>query len=363
MSALPQHPSTFHCSNPNAFVQPHLHQGGCSGGGHLGLSFQGCCGVCSTPFSRLLQPSVRCVEDLGVVASGHRPLPSQSLCGRVSISDADHSVCAPVGASGGLDGLHRSERSVSSSAGSSCFSSLSSLRVQRPSLPVHSAVLWPLHGSAGLHQGHCSCFRNSPFYGDPYETVSRRLARPVFLSRIPPQGSSDCSPALSRVGDCGQPSEIQPGSITGRSVSGGCHRHNIFQGFSVAGAHLQAPVNSRRISVLRLASHELMALAAGRPFFAGSPSSWRQTEDEVPPDLPTSILGSSGSRSSSVCVGRVSPRPPVVAPPSSSVSRSLSAGCLPTYTSGQTPQTWGGVPISIVRSLQACGTRTRRRCP
>ena len=324
MSALPQHPSTFHCSNPNAFLQPHLHQGGCSGGGHLGLSCQGCCGACSTPFSRLLQPSVRCVEDLGVVASSHRPLPSQSLCGRVSVSDGDHSVCAPVGASGGLDGVHRPQGSVSSSAGSSCFSSLSSLHVPRPGLSIQSAVLWPLHGSAGLHQGHGSCFRHSPFYGDPYETLSRRLARPVFLSRIPPQGSSDCSPALSRVGDCGQSSEIQPGSITGRSVSGGDYRHNIFQGFSIAGMHLQAPVNSRRISVLRLASRELMALAAGRTFFAGSPRSWRQIADEVSPALPTQILGSAGSRGSSVCVGGVSPRPPVVAPPSSPVFRSVS---------------------------------------
>ena len=64
-----------HCSHPNAF-QPHLHLGGCSGGGHLGLNCQGCSGACSTPFSRLLQPSVRSVEDLGVMASGHRPLPS-----------------------------------------------------------------------------------------------------------------------------------------------------------------------------------------------------------------------------------------------------------------------------------------------
>ena len=41
----------------------------------------------------------------------------------------------------------------------------------------------------------------------------------------------------------------------------------------------------------------------------------------------------------------------------------LSARCLPTYTFGPTPQTWGGVPISTVRSLQACGTRIRQRCP
>ena len=220
MSALPQHSSSFQCSHPNAFLQPHLHQGGCSGGGHLGLNCQGCCGACSTHFSRLLQLSVRSVEDLGVMASGHRPLPSHSLCGRVSLPDGDHSVCAPVGASGGLDGLHRSDRSVPSSAGSSSFSSLSSLHVPRHCLSIQSAVLWPLHGSAGLHQGHGSCFCYTPFYEDPYETISRRLASPVNLSGVPPRGSSDCPPTLSRVGDCGQPPEIQPGSITGGSVSG-----------------------------------------------------------------------------------------------------------------------------------------------
>ena len=324
LSALPQRPSSFQCSHPNAFLQPHLHQGGCSGVGHLRLTCQGCCGACSTPLSRLLLQYVRSVEDLGVMASGHRPLPSPSLCGCVSLPDGDHSVCAPVGASGGLDGLHRSDGSVSSSAGSSCFSSLSSLPVQRHYLPFQSTVLWPLHGSAGLHQGHGSCFSYTPFSGDPYVTVSRRLASPVCLSGVPPQGSSDCSPTLSRVGDCGRPPVFQPGSITGGSVSGGCHRLHLFQGFSVGGAHLTAAVNSHGVTVLRLASRDLMALATRRTFFAGSPSSWRQTEDTVPPALPPSILGSSGSGGSSVCVDGVSSRPPVLAPSPSSVSRSVS---------------------------------------
>ena len=124
MSALPQHSSSLQCSHPIAFLQPHLHQRGCSRGGHLGLNCQRCCGACSIPFSWLLQPSVRSVEDLGVLASSHRPLPSQSLCGRVPLSDGDHSVCVPVCTPGRLDGLHRSQGSVSSSAGSSCFSSL-----------------------------------------------------------------------------------------------------------------------------------------------------------------------------------------------------------------------------------------------
>ena len=226
----------------------------------------------------------------------------------------------------GLDGLHRSNGSVPSVAGSSSFSSLSSLHVPRHCLSIQSAVLWPLHGSAGLHQGHGSCFCYTPFYGDPYETVCQRLASPVNLSGIPPRGSSDCPPTLSRVGDCGQPPEIQPGSITGGSVSGGCHRLHLFPGFSVGGAHLTAAVDSRRVSVLRLAYCELMAIATRRPFFAGSPSSWRQTEVLVPPALPPSILGSSGSGGSSVCVDGVSSRPPVVAPSPSSVSRSVSSG-------------------------------------
>ena len=92
----------FHCSHPNAFFQPHLHPRGCSGVFLLGLGFQGCSGACSTPFSRLLQPSVRGVVDLGIMAFGHNPLPSPSLCGRVTLSVGVHSVYAPVGGSGRL---------------------------------------------------------------------------------------------------------------------------------------------------------------------------------------------------------------------------------------------------------------------
>ena len=41
LSALPQRSSSFQCSHPNAFLQPHLHHRGCSGGGHLGLLAKG----------------------------------------------------------------------------------------------------------------------------------------------------------------------------------------------------------------------------------------------------------------------------------------------------------------------------------
>ena len=96
--------------------------------------------------------------------------------------------------------------------------------------------------------------------------------------------------SLSQVGDCCQSPEIQPCAFPDSAVSGCRDRLNIFQGFSVAGSNLQAAVNCRRISVLRLASREFMALAAGRAFFAGSPGAWRASEDEVSPALPPPFL-------------------------------------------------------------------------
>ena len=90
----------FHYSHPNAFFQPHLHPRGCCREYLLGLGCQGCSGACSTPFSRLLQPSVRGVVDLEVMTFGRHPLPYPSLCGRVTLSVGVHSVCAPVSKSG-----------------------------------------------------------------------------------------------------------------------------------------------------------------------------------------------------------------------------------------------------------------------
>ena len=134
LSALPRHSSCSIVPIPMPYSSPISIPGllwgrGCSGEYLLGLGCQGCSGACSTPFSRLLQPSVRSVVDLGVMAFGYHPLPSPSLCGRVTLSVGVHSVCAPVSKSGGLAGLLRSPGSVHSSAGSSCFSSLSSLLV------------------------------------------------------------------------------------------------------------------------------------------------------------------------------------------------------------------------------------------
>ena len=130
---------------------------------------------------------------------------------------------------------------------------------------------------------------------------------------------------MSRLRDCHQSLEVQPRTFPGGTVSRGRHRLHLFQGFSVSGTRRTAAVNSRRVSILRLAYRELMAIASRRAFFAGSPRSWRQTTDAVPPALSPSFMEPSGSGGSNLRVDGVSSRSPVVAPSPSSLSRRVSA--------------------------------------
>ena len=129
--------------------------------------------------------------------------------------------------------------------------------------------------STGLHLGHGSCFSYTPFSGYPYASIPRHLAGPVFLSGVSPRGSSACPPTLSRFRDCLPSQVFQPHTFPGSAVSVGRHRFHLFQSFSVGGTHLTAAIYSRRISVMRLAYREPVAVASGRSFLASSPSSGR----------------------------------------------------------------------------------------
>ena len=289
---FPQPTSAAYGAHPYAFVQPLVHQGGCARGGYPGFNYQGCGGACSASLSRFLQPSVCGLENLGVMASGHRPLGPQLLRGCVTLPDGDHPACPPFHPSGRLDGLQRSSGGVPSGSGSSGISSLPPLCVQWPRLSVQSAVLrpihcpagfhsghgscfchpvlWPIHGPAGFHSGHGSCFCHPPLAGYPHAPLPRRLASPVLLSGVSSPGGPG---SLSRAGYCGQPREIQPRSLSGCPVSRGDHQYPVFCGFSVARLRIQASVNRRRISILRLVSCQCLTFSAGDAFLHGSPSS------------------------------------------------------------------------------------------
>ena len=180
--SFPVRSSSIQGSHLSAFVPPLVHQRG--GAERL---FSGPCGqvrsgASSPAVSRLLQPAVRCLEDLRVLETGYRSLDPQLVRGRSSLPHGDHPVCTAVSSSGRLDGLHRPQGSLPADPCPSGLSSLPSVCCSGPGLPVLCPLLRPVHSPSGLLSGHGSCFRHSPLLGYPHEAVPRRLARPVLVS-------------------------------------------------------------------------------------------------------------------------------------------------------------------------------------
>ena len=263
------------------------------------------------------------------MASGHRPVPAQSLRGHFALSHGDHPVCSYVSPTGGLDGLHRSWGGVSSGSCASGFSSLPTLCGSWPRLPIHSVVLRSVHGPAGLHLGYGSCIRCSSFLGYPYASLPGRLARPGIVPGGHPPGSRGCLVPLSRVGDRGQPGVVQLLSVSGGTVSRGGHRYMDFYGFSIARSRLQAAVYLRRILSFRSASCQLVAVASGDAVLFVTSGSRGLPADEFAPDLPSPLLGSVGSFGSGAVVSGLSPGPSVVASQGSLLSRCVSPAGVP----------------------------------
>ena len=180
--SLCQGSSTVSGTHPHAFLRPHVHQGGCSGGGHSGPHFQGSGQTGSFAFSGLLQPSLCGVEDLGVLASSHRPLLSQSLSGFLFLQDGDHPVCSFLGSSGVLDGVHPPEGSLLADSTSSGVSQVSAVCGVWPCVSVPGSLFRPRLGPPGLHTCYGSCFVNLAFHGYSSSSLFRRLVNPVLVS-------------------------------------------------------------------------------------------------------------------------------------------------------------------------------------
>ena len=329
-------PHSFHLrsspiqgSHLSAFVPPLVHQRG--GAERL---FSGPCGQVrsgarSSAVSRLLQPAVRGVEDLGVLEAGYRSLDPQLVRGRGSLPHGDHPVCTAVSSSGRLDGLHRPQGSLPADPCPSGFSSLPSVCCSGPSLPVLCPLLRPVHGPSGLLSGHGSCFSHSPLLGYPHEAVPRRLARPVLVSGSSPSRPPGRSQSLQGARDCSKPFQVSPSSISGCPIPRCRDRLPVFPGFSVFGARQQAVLNSRRISVLRRSSRQYLAAASRHPIVSRPSSSWRPSEGPISTTVSPPAVGSGGLVCADPVVSALPQGSSVVARPSSSVSRGVSRPGLP----------------------------------
>ena len=105
-------------------------------------------------------------------------------------------------------------------------------------------------------------------------------------------------------------------------------RHQVFQGFSIAGSRWQATVNGWRISVLRRSSSQYLALASRHALLPLPSSSGRSPSCEILPALSPQVLGLRGSVGQDLLVSGLPQGSSVVAPPSSSVFRGVSGASL-----------------------------------
>ena len=327
--ALPPASSSVYGTHPHAFVCPYFHQRGCSRGGHPAVDRQGCCGACSSSLSWLFQLPVSGLGDLGVMASGYRPVSAHSLRGHFPLSPGTHPVCSHVSPSGGLDGLRRSSGGVSSGSCAPGISSLPALCDSWPHLAIQCVVLQSVHGPAGLPSGCGSCIRSS-FLGYPYASFPGRLARPVIVPGGPPPGSRGCLVPLSRVGDSGQPGIVPSLRLRWYIILGLSSPHTLlwFLHRQIASPGCSPPPTT---SVLHSASCLLVAVTSGVAVLSVTSGSRWPPADEFAPDWPSPLLGSVGSFGSGAVVSGLSSGPSVVASQGSLLSRCVSSAGVPSY--------------------------------
>ena len=82
-------------------------------------------------------------------------------------------------------------------------------------------------------------------------------------------------------------SHLEPSQVVQYHRCG--NRYTVFQGFSIAGSHRQAAINSWRVSILRRSSSQYLALAAGHALLPLPSSSGRTSSSTVAPTLSQSI--------------------------------------------------------------------------
>ena len=207
-------------AHPFFGLLPQFHPGQSLGAGSGVSAPEGSHRAGSTSFSRLLQPSVCCNEGLGVVASGNQPFSFESQSVEDTVQDGDYPVHSVVSPQRGLDGLHRSQRCLSSDSNPSGFQEVSEVHGLRQGLLVQGPLLRSVHGSAGLHTGHGSGFGYFTQFRHSSSPLSGRLADSGVLPRAGSPVFEDSASSLQLSGDCRQLGEVTACSDSKDLLSG-----------------------------------------------------------------------------------------------------------------------------------------------
>ena len=242
---------------------PQFHQGQGLGGGSQFSSGERSDRTSSSSFSRLLQPSVCGDEGLRVVETGDRPFVAEPEDFEDVLQDGETPVGHVVGPTWRLDGVSRLEGRLFAGSDASGISQVPQVRGVWEGLPVQGSLLWPLHGSTGLHTGHGSGVSLSTSGGYSSSSLLGRLAHPVLLQGAGSPCSEVSPPALLGTWYRRQLGEVSSGSFSTGGVSGSSFRFCDFQGFACPKESFEASLNWRRVLVLQAAPSLCLAGAAG----------------------------------------------------------------------------------------------------
>ena len=115
-------------------------------------------------------------------------------------------------------------------------------------LPISSGLFWPLHSSAGIHEGHGFCLAHSPSYGGQVDAIPRRLAHSCLLPSGGSAGEGLCTRSLSPIRDCKSP-EVGSRTMSDDHLLGHGDRLPLFEGFPHSGEGRDPVGTDRRISI------------------------------------------------------------------------------------------------------------------
>ena len=194
--SLPSGSHFIQGTHPFSSLLPQLHPGQGFRGRSQFSSGERSGSASSPSLSRLLQPSFCGDEGLRVVETSDRPFVTEPEGVEDVLQDGDSPVGPVVGPSWRLDGVSRLEGRLFAGSDASGITQIPQVCGVLEGLPVQNSLLWPLHGSTGLHTGHGSGVSLSTSGGDSSSSLLGRLAHPGLLQGAGSSCSGVSLPAL-----------------------------------------------------------------------------------------------------------------------------------------------------------------------
>ena len=240
-----------------------------------------------------LQQAISSSESLGSLETRSRRLQAKRVRFKDKIFHGDHPVSPELHSEGRLDDLHGYERRLFPHSNSPNFEKIPEVLLQLEDVPVPSAVLWPKHSSASLHQGSGSSskdiafsrFSNTPLLGRlaSDSKVSGRCAESQDIRPKPSTGARDLN----------QPRKVVFSSNPSYRILGHGNRQPSFLGFPHDETYRFRSVNLKRISLLSRKASKVLAEPARVFIFSREIHSRGETQDETPAISPESDMGQS----------------------------------------------------------------------